>query len=48
MRFHGERYDCQIQITLDHPSALGVYPKAGFTKYDESRHRQTVLCTPLV
>jgi hypothetical protein len=29
--------------TLDHPAALRTYLEAGFTKYGEDRHRQTVL-----
>jgi GNAT superfamily N-acetyltransferase len=33
--------------SLDHPSALSVYLKAGFAKTGESRHKQTILATPL-
>ncbi len=33
--------------SLDHASALPVYLAAGFAKYDESRHRQTILDVPL-
>jgi GNAT superfamily N-acetyltransferase len=32
--------------TLDHPAALRTYLAAGFTKYGDDRHRQTVLASP--